>query len=93
MASPMDHHRSPTDHHSPNPSRAGMPRHPEHRRTHAHLLLLGTHLGVYLAYNGVLAALRELSPLRYLFWGVGLVLHALAVRWLTRDQGSSRQAI
>ena len=62
----------------PDPGSHGWP--------HAHLVLLGMHAGGFVAYNLVLAILREPSPWRYVAWGVGLTAHAVAVRRLTRRQ-------
>ena len=49
------------------------------RRQFAQLELLGLHAVVYVIYNVTLfLVISEPSPYRYLWWGLGLVAHALA---------------
>jgi 2TM domain len=49
------------------------------RRQFAQLELLGLHAAVYLVYNVTLfLVFGEPSPYRYLWWGLGLIFHALA---------------
>jgi hypothetical protein len=49
------------------------------RRQFAQLELLGLHVAVYLVYNVTLfLVFGEPSPYRYLWWGLGLIFHALA---------------
>ena len=49
------------------------------RRQFAQLELLGLHAAVYVVYNVTLFLIfGEPSPYRYLWWGLGLILHALA---------------